>query len=110
MGNHTLECDGSIRQARYRDSIKRKFDGVQLLGPSGCKAYTSSVLNILKNANIIQKNQSSQAMFKELSDRRLNMKKHNYVPTRNSTSRTTDVDRSEGKQVSVTSNTNDLNY
>ena len=52
IGNHNIECNGSIREARYRHTKSGKFDGIHLYGSSGRKAYTKSVLNILKSANV----------------------------------------------------------
>ena len=53
VGIHNLECTGGIREARYRDIRDKRYDGVHMYGPSGMKAYTISVLNILKLANIL---------------------------------------------------------
>ena len=53
IGIHNLECVGGIKEARYRDIRNRKYDGVHLYGPSGKKAYTISVLDILKSADIL---------------------------------------------------------
>ena len=53
VGIHNLECTGGIREARYRDIRDKRYDGVHMYGPSGMKAYTISVLNILKSANIL---------------------------------------------------------
>ena len=53
IGIHNLECSGGIREARYRDSIRQHYDGIHMYGPSGAKAYTTSVLDILSEANII---------------------------------------------------------
>ena len=50
IGLHNLECVGGVHEARYRDV--QKYDGIHLLGPSGGKAYTISVLDILKNCGI----------------------------------------------------------
>ena len=52
IGNHNIECNGSIREARYRHTKSGKFDGIHLYGSSGRKAYTKSVLNILKSAKV----------------------------------------------------------
>ena len=52
IGNHNIECNGAIREARYRHTKSGKYDGVHLYGSSGTKAYTLSVLNILRAANI----------------------------------------------------------
>jgi hypothetical protein len=52
VGIHNLECTGSIKEARYTDIRSSKYDGCDMYGPSGMKAYTSSVLKILKAAGI----------------------------------------------------------
>ena len=52
IGTHNIECSGAIREARYRNTMSGKFDGIHLLGSSGTKAYTESVLNILDAAKI----------------------------------------------------------
>ena len=55
VGNHDLECHGGVFEARYRDNQSNRFDGVHLYGPSGMKAYTTSVLNILSSAQLVVK-------------------------------------------------------
>ena len=52
VGNHNIECTGAIKESRYRHTKSGKYDGIHLLGSSGQKAYTLSVLSILKAANI----------------------------------------------------------
>ena len=52
IGIHNLDCSGGVKEARFRDLKNRKHDGLHMYGPSGKKAYTISVLNILKNADI----------------------------------------------------------
>ena len=52
VGSHNLECSGAIQESRYRQSKSGRFDGVHLLGNSGPKFYTLSVLNILKKAQL----------------------------------------------------------
>ena len=52
VGNHNIDCTGAIKEARYRHTKSGKFDGIHLLGSSGQKAYTLSVLNILKAAKV----------------------------------------------------------
>ena len=52
IGTHNIECTGAIKESRYRETKTGKFDGVHLFGSSGQKAYTLSVLNILKNAKL----------------------------------------------------------
>ena len=53
IGAHSLECAGGVQEARYWDMKTNKYDGVHLYGPSGRKAYTISVLNILRVAGIL---------------------------------------------------------
>ena len=52
IGTHNIECSGSIKESRYRETKTGRFDGVHLYGSSGQKAYTLSVLNILKAAQL----------------------------------------------------------
>ena len=52
LGSHDLECTGGVRDSRYRSG--RKFDGIHMRGPSGKKAYTESVLQILHNTGHIK--------------------------------------------------------
>ena len=52
VGDHNIECNGAIREARYRHTRTGRFDGIHLYGSSGRKAYTNSVLNILKLAQV----------------------------------------------------------
>ena len=52
IGNHNIDCTGAIREARYRQTKSNKFDGIHLYGSSGRKAYTLSVLNILRAAQL----------------------------------------------------------
>ena len=53
FGKHNLECHGAVLEARYRNIQSNKFDGIHLHGPSGMKAYTTSVLNILSSAQLV---------------------------------------------------------
>ena len=53
LGKHKLHCHGGIFEARYKNIQSNKFDGIHLYGPSGRKAYTDSVLNILSLAQLI---------------------------------------------------------
>ena len=52
IGNHTLECTGGVRYARYVRG--NRYDGVHLYGASGNKAYTESVLRIIREAGYIE--------------------------------------------------------
>ena len=54
IGNHNLDCSGGVLQARYRDTQSNKFDGVHMYGVSGQKAYTDSVVDILKSVQLLQ--------------------------------------------------------
>ena len=56
VGNHNIDCSGAIQAARYRHTKSGRFDGVHLYGASGNKAYTKSVINILKSAALISSN------------------------------------------------------
>ena len=53
LGNYSLEYSGVIRDARYKTN--HRFDGVHLFGSSGRKAYTESVLMILRESDSIKK-------------------------------------------------------
>ena len=52
VGSHNIDCSGAIQSARYRHTKTGRFDGVHLYGSSGNKAYTRSVLNILRSAKL----------------------------------------------------------
>ena len=52
IGSHNIDCSGAIQASRYRHTKTGRFDGVHLYGSSGGKAYTLSVLNILRSANL----------------------------------------------------------
>ena len=53
IGTQNIECYGALNEARYRETMTGKYDGVHLYGSSGRKAYTNSVLNIRNNANLV---------------------------------------------------------
>ena len=53
MGTHNFDFSGGIREARYRCTKSGRYDGVHLYGTTGSKAYTNSVIAILKAAGII---------------------------------------------------------
>ena len=78
---HKLECTGGIREARYRDIRSQKYDGVHLYGPSGRKAYTISVRDILKSADIVEQTDgqilSGQEFFRNLCQFQYQKKKYN---------------------------------
>ena len=52
IGSHRLECSGGVRESKYR--FRNKFDGVHMFGQSGRKAYTESVLRIIRDAGHIK--------------------------------------------------------
>ena len=52
LGSHRLDCAGGIRTARYRNG--NRYDGIHMYGPSGRKAYTESVLSIIREAELIK--------------------------------------------------------
>ena len=53
LGEHSLECVGYLRAARYGMPEKQyNYDGFHLRGPDGKQAYTSSIKRILRQANI----------------------------------------------------------
>jgi hypothetical protein len=54
LGLHTLDCEGTIRQARYGIIGKYLVDGLHLRGAEGRAAYTNSVLHILQTANCVK--------------------------------------------------------
>ena len=52
IGSHNIECSGAIKEARYRETKTGRFDGIHLIGSSGRKFYTLSVLNILRSSKL----------------------------------------------------------
>ena len=52
LGSHRLDCAGGIRTARYRNG--NRYDGIHMYWPSGRKAYTESVLSIIREAELIK--------------------------------------------------------
>ena len=48
VGSHNIECNGAIREARYRCTKSGRFDGYHLYGATGIKSYTNSVMQILQ--------------------------------------------------------------
>ena len=49
VGKHRLDCAGDQIAARYRDDWSSRYDGVHMYGRQGYRAYTSSVLEIIKS-------------------------------------------------------------
>ena len=83
VGAHNIECSGAIREARYRHTMSGRYDGVHLYGSSGKKAYTLSVLNILKSAKLTTSDYDyhqncNQSKFQRVTRYRVNGKQ-NYV-------------------------------
>ena len=68
IGIHNLDCSGGVKEARYRDIKNKKYDGLHMYGPSGRKAYTVSMLNILKSADIFELKNGQTALdyYKDL--------------------------------------------
>ena len=52
IGSHSLECTGGVKKARYM--LGSKYDGLHMYGPSGQKAYTESVLKILRDVGFVR--------------------------------------------------------
>ena len=81
VGMHNLECNGGVREARYRDIFGKRYDGYHLFGPSGKKAFTVSVLNILKETEILdQANQqisSANKLYSKLWQSQYQQRKQN---------------------------------
>ena len=65
---HNLDCSGGVQQARFRDSVNNKYDGIHLFGPSGRKAYTTSILDALKSNGLIQDRLTSHELFMKHCD------------------------------------------
>ena len=97
IGTHSLDCVGATQEARYRDTKTGKFDGVHLYGSSGRKAYTVSVLNILKVAGILNEAKhvfvSGQIFYKRLVQQRYQKGKWECVKTSNESSNDATNDR-----------------
>ena len=106
VGNHNIECTGAIKEARYRHTKSGKYDGIHLFGSSGQKAYTLSVLNILRAAQVTSSEDTfhlSCAQFKyqnrrrqashnqQLNKRNVNRKGKFSVPTYNRFDKMQDV-------------------
>ena len=91
IGNHNIECNGAIRESRYRHTKSGRYDGIHLYGNSGSKAYTLSVLNILRAAQVTSSEDDyhqSCAQFQyqqKRSNRKQNVKSHdrNMRPSKN---------------------------
>ena len=52
IGNHNIDYSGAIKESRYRHTKLGKYDGIHMYGSLGMMAYTLSVLNILKDAQV----------------------------------------------------------
>jgi hypothetical protein len=83
IGSHNIDCNGAIRESRYRHTKSGRYDGIHLYGSSGLKTYTLSVLNILRAANITSSEDDfhqSCAQFKYQQNRKQhsqNVRSHN---------------------------------
>ena len=88
IGNHNIECNGAIREARYRQTKSGKCDYIHLWGSSGSKTYTLSVLHILRAANVTSSEQHFlQACAQYKYQKRNNMRQTTKSNGRNFTSR-----------------------
>ena len=92
IGIHNLECAGGIREARFRDLRNRRYDGIHMYGPSGKKAYTISVLDILNTEDISDSSSSQSCTGQEYYSRRTQFhyqkQKHNKQSQKSNTKRT----------------------
>ena len=84
-GSHELNCSGGVLQARYRDTVSGRFDGIHMYGPSGQKAYTASVMKILRSAQLVKN--SPPKYYDELDHRNCPQARYQakQVTLRNST-------------------------
>ena len=48
-GQHNLDCDGKIRQARFTRKPDKKYDGIHMYGVSGPDAYMRSVTSVINS-------------------------------------------------------------
>ena len=96
VGSHNIDCTGSIREASYRDTKTGRFDGLHLYGSSGQKAYTNSVLNILKMANMVDPNFDHN----DCPQAKYQAKNKNHVKKNNNWQKDVDTRRAEcGKKL-----------
>ena len=63
LGAHNIDCTGAVQAARYRHTKTGRFDGIHLFGSSGSKAYTNSVVNIVRSAPLLNKAQVQTTSF-----------------------------------------------
>ena len=63
IAENNLECSGGVQEARYRNNVNSKYDGVHLFGPSGRKAYSCSVLDILKANKLLKNSLPAKQIF-----------------------------------------------
>ena len=85
VGAHNIECTGAIKEARYRHTKSGKYDGIHLFGSSGQKAYTLSVLNILRAAKITTPEHDyhlSCPQYRYQTRKTQNHRNHKYEPRR----------------------------
>ena len=67
IGIHNLDCAGGVLAARYRN--KNMYNGTHMIGQSGGKSYTESVLCIIKDAELIKNSPPSYFhRYHDLSD------------------------------------------
>ena len=53
IGEHSIECTGAKKEARYREVGTGRFDGIHMFGRLDKHAYTESVNNIIKMAGLV---------------------------------------------------------
>ena len=54
IGQHSLDCTSDLVTARYKDERTNRYDGVHMYGSFGYRAFTRSVVQILKGALPVQ--------------------------------------------------------
>ena len=59
IGEHRLDCSNREQIHRYTDVNTKRYDGIHMYGKSGQRAYTESVLSIMKMALLHQDVKSS---------------------------------------------------
>ena len=96
LGVHSLSCPDDVLTARYRDENSGRYDGVHMYGRQGMKAFSSSVILILKsfltpaNKTATNDDHSSCPQTKHMNDKKKTTKPEyqtnqtNYtIPVRN---------------------------
>ena len=55
IGKHSLDCSIGAQEARFKNRQQNRYDGIHMYGPSGRKAYTESLMCILKDAGLVKR-------------------------------------------------------